>query len=136
MTKDSLRRRRRGTARRGLAGLAALLAAAAGAEAVADGPTYESVVRTVREHHPTFSFDGRLVAYTSNRRGNDDVFVEPLDGSEPPRAVTTGPSDDRFPSFSPDGRSIAFQSNRNGTWDVFVIEIGAPDDSARLVAGG
>jgi dipeptidyl aminopeptidase/acylaminoacyl peptidase len=114
--------------------LAIAAAALATPSVRADGPRFSDVARSVVEMHPAFSSDGRLIAFTSSRNGNDDVFVEPLDGSAPPRAVTTNAANDRFPSFSPDGRQIAFQSDRFGTWDVFVITVGEPDETARVLA--
>lgn len=112
----------------------ALVALAPGRALAADPPRFADVARSPVEMHAVFSPDGRSIAYTSNRNGNDDVFVEPLDGSSPPKAVTTHAADDRFPSFSPDGRLVAFQSARNGNWDVFVIAIGEPDETARVLA--
>ena len=45
-----------------------------------------------RDSFPRFSPDGKLVAFTSNRMGNDDVFVMPATGGEPRQLTfnTTG----------------------------------------------
>ena len=45
-----------------------------------------------RDTFPRFSPDGKLVAFSSNRFGNDDVFVVPVAGGEPRQLTfnTTG----------------------------------------------
>lgn len=60
-----------------------------------------------------FSPDGRSIAYASDRAGNFDIWVRPLDGGES-RQVTTSPGPETQPAWSPDGKSIVFRSERDG----------------------
>jgi Tol biopolymer transport system component/DNA-binding winged helix-turn-helix (wHTH) protein len=60
---------------------------------------------------PSFSPDGKQIAFTSFRDGNVDIYVMNADGSNV-RRVTDHPAFDNYPVFSPDGTQIAFQSNR------------------------
>lgn len=46
------------------------------------------------------------------------VFVVPVDGSAPPRAITTGDYEASGAAWSPDSRRIAFASGRHDTWDL------------------
>jgi Tol biopolymer transport system component len=62
---------------------------------------------------PAFSPDGRFLAFSADRDGNVDVYVQPLSGGDPVR-VTKSPAADTQPSWSPDGASIAFRSERDG----------------------
>ncbi|NJD18817.1 MAG: hypothetical protein FIA95_05990, partial [Gemmatimonadetes bacterium] len=64
-----------------------------------------------RDAAPRFSPDGRLVAFSSDRFGNYDVFVVPVEGGEPVQLTfhTTG---DMVRGWTSDGR-IMFASSRS-----------------------
>jgi serine/threonine protein kinase len=62
---------------------------------------------------PAISPDGKLIAYSTDRDGNFDLFVRQLSGQQTVR-LTTHPAPDWFPSFSPDGSKIVFRSERDG----------------------
>ena len=61
------------------------------------------------EDEPSFSPDGKFVAYTTDDRGNLDVVVQPLAGGEPIRIASTD-ADEAEAAWSPDGSRIAFVS--------------------------
>lgn len=65
---------------------------------------------------------GDLIAYTSERDGNADIYVMNLDGSEP-RRLTEDPEYDAWPVWSPDGSEIAFVSTRSGNPDIYVMDV-------------
>jgi len=69
---------------------------------------------------PTFSADGRRIAFASQRDGNYEIYVMNADGSDQTRLTTSPVSDDQ-PAFSPDGRKIAFRSYRNGNADLYLL---------------
>jgi eukaryotic-like serine/threonine-protein kinase len=62
---------------------------------------------------PTWSPDGRFIAYTSDQSGNFDIWVQPVAGGRAVQ-VTTDPAADWQPAWSPDGSSLAFRSEREG----------------------
>jgi tricorn protease len=64
------------------------------------------------ERFPVWSTDGRLIAFVSNRHGNDDVFVMPVDRSSAPTRLTFASTSDVAAGFSPDGQAVLFASNR------------------------
>ncbi|HYQ86083.1 MAG TPA: protein kinase [Bacteroidota bacterium] len=64
------------------------------------------------EDEPSWSPDGKFLAYTSDDRGNYDILVLPLGGGQPIRIVDS-PADDMQPAWSPDGSKIAFVSARD-----------------------
>jgi tricorn protease len=63
----------------------------------------------VREMDPSWSPDGRWVAYLSDRTGEYEFYVRPGDGSGEERRVTQDGKVWRFPPlWSPDSKKIAF----------------------------
>ncbi len=64
-----------------------------------------------RDFMPRFSPDGRWIAFTSNRMGNNDVYVMPVTGGEP-RQLTWHSGDDQALYWTPDGREVVFSSGR------------------------
>jgi TolB protein len=60
---------------------------------------------------PTWSPDGKQIAFGSNRDGNMNIFVMKADGSGT-RRLTSDAADDTNPIWSPDGKEIAFTSYR------------------------
>ena len=62
------------------------------------------------DYSPTWSPDGRAMAYVSERDGNPEIYVMDLNTKEQ-RRLTEHKATDIDPAWSPDGRSIAFASN-------------------------
>ena len=60
---------------------------------------------------PSFSPDGKQIAFVSWRDDNAEIYVMNADGSNV-RRITNHPAWDNYPVFTPDGTAIAFQSNR------------------------
>jgi hypothetical protein len=81
---------------------------------------------------PTWSPEGRFLAYSSDRAGNFDIWVQQV-GSGEPLQLTTDAAHDWQPSWSPDGKQIAFRSERGGG-GLFVapFRVGARRRSLRL----
>jgi len=64
--------------------------------------------------------DGTQLAVSSDRRGNQDLWLLPAAGGEM-TPLTTDPAPDWNPRWSPDGREIAFYAYRSGNRDIWVI---------------
>jgi len=67
---------------------------------------------------PTWSPDGSVIAFQSNRDGHWKIWVIGANG-ENPRPLSSDPFDEREPSWSPDGKSIAFTTTRTGKFDIW-----------------
>lgn len=81
------------------------------------------------EGHPTWSPDGRWLAYEAYHRGDLDIWILPLDGAQPPVQVTNHPALDSSPSWEPaGGRRIAFISARDDSADVYLADLDKPND--------
>jgi Tol biopolymer transport system component/DNA-binding winged helix-turn-helix (wHTH) protein len=74
---------------------------------------------------PTWSPDGRFLAYSSDREGKFNIWVQQEGGIHPVK-ITSGPGNNWQPDWSPDGRRIVFRSEAGG--GLFVIPaLGGPE---------
>ena len=73
---------------------------------------------------PTFSPDGKRIAFCSTRSGLWQVYVMDRDGRDVVQ-VTSGRTQCVHPSFSPDGRRLAYSSlgSRSGQWELWSADL-------------
>ena len=74
---------------------------------------------TACRREPTWSPDARYVAYSSDRGGKFDIWVQQVSGGNPIQ-VTKRPGQNWQPDWSPDGKYIAYRSE-DGDGGIFVI---------------
>src|SRR6266498_2961479 len=63
--------------------------------------------------------NGKIV-FTSDRDGNDEIYVMNADGTAQ-TTLTNTPASDARPAWSPDGSKIVFTSNRDGNAEIYVM---------------
>ncbi len=85
------------------------------------------------DYDAALSPDGRWVVFTSERRGNPDLYALELDGSGQLRLLVDSPAMEDQVAFSPDGRSIAFVSTASGNADIYVLPF-MPETTQTLAA--
>jgi TolB protein len=69
---------------------------------------------------PSWSPDGSQIAFTSDRDGNNEIYILHTDGSGETR-LTQDPADDEGAAWSPDSSQIAFTSDRDGNQQIYVM---------------
>jgi Tol biopolymer transport system component len=79
----------------------------------ADGSNMKQITNGGYDDFPTWSPDGRQIAFTravvKHEVENEAIYVMSSDGANLKRLTDGQPFFDRWPSWSPDGRKIAFQ---------------------------
>ncbi|HEX9800702.1 MAG TPA: hypothetical protein VGC00_11100 [Thermoanaerobaculia bacterium] len=70
---------------------------------------------------PSFSPDGRRIAFARALGANIEIFVCSRDGSDVRRLTNSGGIDTN-PAWSPSGREIAFTSSRSGSPQLYAME--------------
>ena len=72
--------------------------------------------------NPSWSADGRAIAYTSYRRGYPDIYVSYIyQGKMDQPTAGTETVHNFLPAFSPDGSRIAFMTNRDGNMEIYTV---------------
>jgi Tol biopolymer transport system component len=67
-----------------------------------------------------WTIDASMIAFTSERDGNREIYVMYPDGKHQTR-LTNQPAVDAAPSWSPDAKRIAFHSERDGNAEIYVM---------------
>lgn len=86
------------------------------------------------DYNPTFSPDGRWLVYTSDRKGNTDLFALDLHNGGEPVRLTRNPAMDDAADISSDGEQIVFVSTRDGNADIFMMPFTPGDPSSEKEA--
>ena len=71
---------------------------------------------------PIWSPDGSQIAFTSDRDGNQEIYVMKADGLNQNR-LTSNLTQDFLGSWSPDSSQIAYSSIRDGSFDIIVMDV-------------
>src|SRR6202163_3994278 len=84
--------------------------------------TIEKLYMTRQVGRPTWSPDGRSIAFISNMSGRNNIWTVPADGGWPVQ-LTVSDQRQSSPAWSPDGKWIAYQSDYDGDeqWDIFLV---------------
>src|SRR6188508_387922 len=101
--------------------LYAAIAAVVSLAAIAVLLFWQRTPREWKDGSPSWSPDGRRIAFYSDRDGNAEIYVMNADGSGV-RRLTNTKADEGYPSWSPDGRTITFDSDRDGNFEIYAMD--------------
>jgi Tol biopolymer transport system component len=90
--------------------------------AVAAAPIFQLTSSTGADVRPSWSPDGKRIAFQSNRSGDYQIYVVGADGSNE-KALTTTQQDFRHPAWSPDGKLLAVDAGGSGVREVYTIDV-------------
>jgi Tol biopolymer transport system component len=62
-----------------------------------------------------------VIAFSSERTGNKDIWRIKGDGTSPANLTANSPKHDDYPSYSPDRTKIVFTSERDGNQEIYVM---------------
>ena len=97
-----------------------------------NGRLLASLLTMVCRSVATWSPDGRFIAYSSNRGGKFDIWVQQVSGGDPVQ-VTKGPGNNWQPDWSPDGKYIAYRSE-DGDGGLFIVPALGGEGLSRRIA--
>jgi len=89
----------------------------------------EATAAAVPETAALPSAGDQMLAFTSGRSGNMDIYLMDATGGNQQR-LTEHPRDDYWPTWSPDGARIAFASERSGNFDIYLMGVQAALEGA------
>lgn len=79
------------------------------------------IVSTRYDARPSYSGDGKRIAFESSRSGSEEIWICNEDGSDPVQLTSFGNTWAGSPAWSPDGEQIVFDCNPAGNWDVYKV---------------
>jgi dipeptidyl aminopeptidase/acylaminoacyl peptidase len=84
--------------------------------------TIEKLYMTRQIGRPTWSPDGKSIAFISNMSGRNNIWVVSAEGGWPTQ-LTVSDQRQTAITWSPDGKWIAYQSDYDGDelWDIFLV---------------
>ena len=86
----------------------------------ADGENEKQLTNSGKDTYPSWSPDGRRIAFLSTRDGRNEIYVMDSDGANVKR-LTDMPDVHGFPSWSPDGEMISFV-RKDGRGKIFTMD--------------
>lgn len=91
----------------------------------AGGQAWRLTAHPAYEHSPHWSPDGRWIAFSAQREGDDDVYIVSAEGGAV-RRLTFIDADDQVWDFTSDGSAVLFGSRRDDLYPDFTLLYSVP----------
>lgn len=85
-------------------------------------PPQELIRSSYLDMNSAFSFDGKRIAFQSQRSGRPQIWVSDAHGADPFQ-LTDVKTQAGTPRWSPDGSKITFDSFDSGNSDIYVVQV-------------
>jgi TolB protein len=89
---------------------------------VTNTPLPPTLTPTLPNPTPTPQGGSWVIAFSTNRDGNYEIYVMLPDGSKQTR-ITNNPASDTHPRISPEGTRVIFVSNRDGNSQIYEMNL-------------
>ena len=98
-------------------------------------PQSEPFLASTRQDvSPSYSSDGKKIAFESGRTGSQEIWTVNADGQDAVQLTSFGGPQVGTPRWSPDGSKVAFDSHKFGNADIFVVAANG-GEAVRLTTG-
>jgi TolB protein len=81
---------------------------------------------------PSWSGDGKQLAFEKYINENLDIYITSIDNSPSETRVTTNPAHDFSPAWNPTSTEIAFTSTRGGDNDIWIVDVNRGDEATNF----
>jgi len=78
------------------------------------------IASTFWDLHPSFSPDGKNIAFASNRSGHYEIWLKNTEDGQEKQLTHFNSGFTSTPRWSPDGRQLAFEIRKNGQTDLYL----------------
>jgi len=102
----------------------------------AASPIRQLTVTESTNVRPTWSPDGKRIAYQSDKDGSFHIYVMDTDGSNTKQISSGADIDDRHPAWSPDGNTIAVDSGDATHREIWLIDVASSKRTQVTKTGG
>jgi Tol biopolymer transport system component len=89
----------------------------------ADGRGQRRITNRAGDGEPTWSPDGKRIAFRRDQGASFDLWVVPAAGGSARRLFGGRVTSELTPDWSPNGRQIAFQGNRGGVNQIWILTL-------------
>jgi Tol biopolymer transport system component len=89
----------------------------------ADGSHKRALTWNLGDGEPTWSPDGKRIAFRRDNGNSFDLWTVPSAGGTPRPLLRTFQANERSPDWSPDGKRIAYTSTRGGRIQIWILNL-------------
>jgi TolB protein len=86
-----------------------------------DGKAAPIFLSAAKDRQPAWSPDGRRLAFSSDRKGTENIWITDVEGHA--EQITDDAGSAVTPAWSPDGKEIVYVSTASGTSELMIVNV-------------